>query len=655
MKKCISLLTTLVLILVGCGSMASCATKGTGTFTQGFWRGQDPRASYDPKTGYYYYVEDASAGMVMFRSKSLIERGDAENRRVMPTGFPLCAPVYVEKMNGVTYNKWFAFGSSAWQCDGDPFTGKWQNIGSFGLKGWTLDHFAFRVESGAHAGEWYLIWAAGEDLNNTTGFSAEHLHISKMLAPNKVQSNKSDASDLFLRCQKGSGWSGWDVEAPTVAQKNGTVTVIYSGTDCKMNAYAMGLLVYNGEGDIADASSWTNLSAVRPAFSQTKNSDVYGTPYGTGVASVIPSADGKETWMYYNAKLYHDIPSSFSKNREAWTRIINLKKIEWTTTTINGKTATIPNLGTPDMMGATVALPSGDPGIAKKGYFLFEAEHAVPFGWIYNKTLQSKSGDDGEPYNLMLEEQRRRNPSLGACMKHFDWFAEDPNGDGTSGLHFRNVPKAKSMVIRAGTNDPNGGFDILVNGVKKTSVKFKQNLKANGQPDSSYIFSDYRVKVDIPAGATVTLQYVKGKYDDSAVDFVVFENTKEYDGFTPFGSTVKTTAKTTAGNSGNNSGNNSGTTAAVKTKNGAVTPNGSAGTVGTADAALTDPTNEDGTVPTADTAGDIDTDATAPTAPADAGGTSALPIIVGILAVIVLLFCGGSVGYFLWKKKKMQG
>ena len=422
-----------------------------------------------------------------------------------------------------------------------------------------------------------------------------------------------------------------------------------------MNAYAMGLLVYNGEGDIADASSWTNLSAVRPAFSQTKNSDVYGTPYGTGVASVIPSADGKETWMYYNAKLYHDIPSSFSKNREAWTRIINLKKIEWTTTTINGKTATIPNLGTPDMMGATVALPSGDPGIAKKGYFLFEAEHAVPFGWIYNKTLQSKSGDDGEPYNLMLEEQRRRNPSLGACMKHFDWFAEDPNGDGTSGLHFRNVPKAKSMVIRAGTNDPNGGFDILVNGVKKTSVKFKQNLKANGQPDSSYIFSDYRVKVDIPAGATVTLQFVKGKYDDSAVDFVVFENTKEYDGFTPFGSTVKTTAKTTAGNSGNNSGNNSGTTAAVKTKNGAVTPNGSAGTVGTADAALTDPTNEDGTVPTADTAGDIDTDATAPTAPADAGGTSALPIIVGILAVIVLLFCGGSVGYFLWKKKKMQG
>ena len=125
MKKCISLLTTLVLIIVGCGSMASCATSAPKTFTQGFWRGQDPRASYDPNTGYYYYVEDASAGMVMFRSKSLVERGDAENRRVLPNGFPLCAPVFVEKMNGVTYNKWFAFGASAWQCDGDPFTGKW--------------------------------------------------------------------------------------------------------------------------------------------------------------------------------------------------------------------------------------------------------------------------------------------------------------------------------------------------------------------------------------------------------------------------------------------------------------------------------------------------------------------------------------------------
>ena len=630
MKKCISLLTTLVLIIVGCGSMASCATSAPKTFTQGFWRGQDPRASYDPNTGYYY---------------------DVENRRVLPNGFPLCAPVFVEKMNGVTYNKWFAFGASAWQCDGDPFTGKWQNIGSFGLKGWTLDHFAFKVESGPHAGEWYLIWAAGEDLSNTTGFSAEHLHISKMLAPNKVQSNKSDAGDLLLRCQKGSGWSGWDVEAPTVAQKDGTVTVIYSGTDCKMNAYAMGLLVYNGVGDIADHNSWTNLSAVRPAFSQTKNSDVYGTPYGTGVASVIPSTDGKETWMYYNAKLYHDIPSSFSKNREAWTRIINLKKIEWTTTTIDGKTATIPNLGTPDMMGSTVSLPSGDPGITEKGYFLFEAEHAVPFGWIYNKTLQNKSGDDGEPYNLMLEEQVRRNPSLGACMKHFDWFAEDPNGDGTSGLHFRNVPKAKSMVIRAGTNDANGGFDILVNGVKKTSVKFKQNLKANGQPDSSYIFSDYRVKVDIPAGATVTLQYVKGKYDDSAVDFVVFENTKQYDGFKPFGSTATTAKTTDKVTAANNTGSNNSATPAGKATRTNKPASGNGTTVSVDSDGLTDITAGGET--------DISTDATT-AADAEAEDTapkrkgSPLPIIFGVLAAVFALI-GGCVGYFFWKKKKLQG
>lgn len=523
------LLSTLVAAIlifgvVGMIGMNNVAAS-TGTFTQGFWRGQDPRCSFDPKTGYYYYVEDTASGIVMFRSKSLIARGSAEERRVMPAGFPLHAPVFVESMNGVTYNKWYAFGVGTWECTGDPFTGTWKLIGSYAVKGWTLDHLAFKVESGEHAGEWYLIWAAGEDLSNTTSFSAENLHISKFITPTQLESNASNLNDMLLRCSKGATWTGWDVEAPSVAQKNGTITVLYSGTDCKSSSYAIGMLVYNG-GDLTNQSNWTDLNVMTPAFSNTSYGS-YGTPYGTGVAAVIPSADGTETWMYYNAKLYHDIPSTYSGNREAWTRIINLKKITWTTMTLNGKTAYVPDLGSPDKMGSTVILPSGDPGVLSNGSYLFEAEHAVPFGTIFNRELQSKSGDDGEPLNLMFESPRGKSMSLNGCMKHFDWFAEGAEGDGTSGLHFRNVPESKSMVIRAGTNDPNGGFDILVNGTYKASVTFKQNLRSDGSPDSSYIFNDYPINVDIPAGATVTLLYTKGKYDDAAVDYILFEKTAQ--------------------------------------------------------------------------------------------------------------------------------
>ena len=525
LAKSAALLLTIVLMFGGCLPMPAKAETVQETFTQGLWRGQDPRVSFDKQTGTYYYVEDTAAGIVLFRSKSLIERGGEDNRRVLPRGFPLAAPVYVQSMNGVRYDKWYAFGAAAWECDGDPFTGKWTCIGSFSLAGWTLDHYAFRVESGEHEGEWYFIWAAGEDKSNTTGFSAENLHIARMLSPTELSSTAGDRHDLLLRCAKSAGWTGWDVEAPTVAQKNGTITVIYSATDCKTNAYALGLLVHTG-GDLLDRNNWVDLSKDAPAFSQTISSDVYGTPYGTGVASVTVSADGTEDWFYYNAKLYHDIPADITGNREAWTRIINLKQIHWVEMEIDGKTLTVPDLGTPDMMGTQLARPSGDPGITETDYYLFEAEHAVPFGWIYTKELQSSFGDDNEPYNLMFES--RRNASLNGCMKHFDWFAADPAGDGTSGLHFRNVPASKSLLIRAGTNDPNGGFHILVNGEKKATVHFRQNVNEDGSLASSYIFHDYRIMLDIPAGATVTLQYVRGEFDDAAVDFLVFENDTQY-------------------------------------------------------------------------------------------------------------------------------
>ncbi len=513
---------TVSVILLSAG-MVSAAGEDTGTFTQGLWRGQDPRVSYNAETGDYYYIEDTVDGMVMFRSKSLIERSGPEERRVMPAGFPLCAPVYIEEMNGVTYNKWYAFGLNAWECDGDPFTGTWTDLGSMELGGWTLDHTVFQVESGAHAGEWFFVWAGGEDKSNTTGFSAENIHISRMLSPTELESHGNDLSDVILFCAKNKGWSGWDVEAPTIVQKDGTITMIYSGTDTKSTQYALGLCVCIGD-DPSDPASWYDLSADAPAFSNTVQGE-YGTPYGTGVAAPVPSADGTETWMYYHAKLYYDIPAEVNRDKEAWTRIINLSKINWTTVEIEGNTYTVPDLGSPSKMGESLPLPSGDPGVTPRAEYLFEAEHAVPFGTIYNLELQEKQGDDGEPYNLMFEGIQGKGMSLDGCMRHFDWFAAGEEGDGTSGLHFRNLPAAKQITIRAACTEENAGFDILVNGEKKTSVQFTP--EAGSEEAFPYVFQDYTIDIEIPQGATVTLQHVRGEHADAAVDYLLLSGGQE--------------------------------------------------------------------------------------------------------------------------------
>ena len=46
-----TLLAACALLAVG---IVPSSAAGEKTFTQGLWRGQDPRASFDAKSGYYY-------------------------------------------------------------------------------------------------------------------------------------------------------------------------------------------------------------------------------------------------------------------------------------------------------------------------------------------------------------------------------------------------------------------------------------------------------------------------------------------------------------------------------------------------------------------------------------------------------------------------
>ena len=98
--------TLIALLLVPLAAIEAADARLRGTFQQGLWRGEDPRITHH--NGSYYYVENASGQgpRVIYRSKSLIDRGEP---RPLPEGFPLFAPIYVETLNGATYKKWFAF------------------------------------------------------------------------------------------------------------------------------------------------------------------------------------------------------------------------------------------------------------------------------------------------------------------------------------------------------------------------------------------------------------------------------------------------------------------------------------------------------------------------------------------------------------------
>ncbi|RYF09184.1 MAG: hypothetical protein EOO40_07345, partial [Deltaproteobacteria bacterium] len=111
------------------------------TLIQGLWRGEDPRVRL--VNGVYYAVYTEGNARKMYRSKSLIDRGDGKtvpNRNGV--AFPLFAPLYVSKIGSTAYNKWYAFDTNVWECDcADPYDNidQWKIVTSIPFTGWSID------------------------------------------------------------------------------------------------------------------------------------------------------------------------------------------------------------------------------------------------------------------------------------------------------------------------------------------------------------------------------------------------------------------------------------------------------------------------------------------------------------------------------------
>lgn len=148
----VSLVLIAILALAGPNG---CAAMSMGrTFAQGLWRGRDPRIMYHE--GFYYYVEPgrvSTSRNLIYKSRSLIDSGKP---RLLPEGFPLIEPEYIESLNGVNYQKWYAIGKDVWECAGDPYDSApdgWQKIQRIPYVHWGFDYFVFRAETGPHTPE----------------------------------------------------------------------------------------------------------------------------------------------------------------------------------------------------------------------------------------------------------------------------------------------------------------------------------------------------------------------------------------------------------------------------------------------------------------------------------------------------------------------
>ena len=539
-------ITTLVVTVVLTALAVSAAAQDAGTprkprqstFQQGLWRGEDPRITRH--NGWYYYVENPSGQgpRVIYRSKSLIDRGSP---RTLPDGFPLFSPVYVGTLNGVTYNKWYALDTHLWECTGDPYEAAphgWKKTRKVPFERWTLDHFLFQAVSGPHKGQWFLVWAGQERDDNPATPSNERyewwfesIYISRVLSlrPDErmLENGDNTAANRIVNFrfhpakpmtypvppEFAGAWKDVVAEAPCVVQKNGTISLIYSGDGAQTSHYALGI-AFSKDGDVLNPRSWVDW-----------NQDVHPGPefhwdfargvFGPGVARVVSSPDGREDWMFYHSKVWDTwnrtdrAKEEEQQTKEMWTRFINLKKIGWKKISYGGKNHTLPDLGQPDSPGTRLPLPSGSPAEATPLPKKIEAEQMIPFGFVMGDEVQNLPGD------LDVMKVKESKASGGVCIGRLDAFAVDAP-DKRSGLLYRNLPAGQRLLLRAASPFTNAGFDIYVNGVLVKQL----DITCTGAWDA---FKDNETQIHLPSGSELRLVYEKGKHGASNVDFILIQ------------------------------------------------------------------------------------------------------------------------------------
>ncbi len=263
-------------------------------------------------------------------------------------------------------------------------------------------------------------------------------------------------------------------EAPSTLQRNGRVFLFYSVCDTGKPDYHLEMMTAQDSSNLVDAHSWTNNGV------QFQRADQNGV-YAPGSNGFFKSPDGTQDWIVYHAK-----------NTAAYTydgRDTRAQQINWNP---DGT----PNLGTPIAAGATIDLPSGDPG------------HS-PIG------LNDTDTNVGTNY---FEYQGNWNSGSGCgvqCYYGNDHWTNETNATAT--LHFYGTQAALLSVVDTG----NGLVGISVDGGPETRVDYYAPVRQGEQ-------LHYVSPVLSPGNHTLTIRVTGDKNPSSGSTYLSIDRAEIY-------------------------------------------------------------------------------------------------------------------------------
>ncbi len=292
---------------------------------------QDPWMIFDG--GRYLYCEARETAIIIRTAKQIIDVSQDPGRVVWraPSTGPCSREIWAPELHHIG-GRWYIYFAAddgrnehhrMWVIEAESLFGPYSAPTALETGGWAIDGTVV-ADSGRGS---YFVWSGWP--GSVDG--QQNLYIARMSSPVALEGPRA------LLTAPSEAWERNAMplsEAPEAVWHNGRLSILYSASGSWTRYYCLGILVFKG-GDPMDRGAWIKRG---PVFASTDS------VWGVGHCSVVPSPDGRETWLLYHAK---------EKAENGWDdRSVRAQKIGWNA---DGT----PDPGKPLPVGRPIPAPSG--------------------------------------------------------------------------------------------------------------------------------------------------------------------------------------------------------------------------------------------------------------------------------------------------------
>lgn len=258
--------------------------------------------------GTYYYTQTTGANLTLWATGDMTDLAHARKKVVWtpPENGPYSHEIWAPELHHFD-GKWYLyFAADGGSNDShrifvlenaaaDPLDGSWTFKGQVKDRTdkWAIDASAFEVK-----GQKYLLWSGWK--GNTNG--EQDIFIAHLKNPWTIDSERillsaptypwEQVGDLL----QDPGMPHVNVnEGPEILMHGNDIFLVYSGSGCWTDYYALGIVRAKVGSNLLDPKSWTKMDQY--VFRMNAEAGVFGT----GHNSFFKSPDGKQDWLLYHA------------------------------------------------------------------------------------------------------------------------------------------------------------------------------------------------------------------------------------------------------------------------------------------------------------------------------------------------------------------